>query len=96
MNILSWLALILLTLTGYSAGAVLGNRTRSGGHRGDPSPSLLDTAMVVVLWIGGITSRLSGGKAWSVVGAWLVIGLVVAFLLNRVQPQPDEGKPLPQ
>jgi len=44
-NTLSWLALIFLTLGGYSAGAVLGSRTKSGGHKGDPSPALLDTGM---------------------------------------------------
>jgi len=96
MNILSWLALIFLTLAGYSAGAVLGFRVNAKMKKGDLSPSLLDTVMVVVLWIGGIISRLAGVKAWSAVGIWLFIALVVAFLLNRVQPQPREGKPLPQ
>ena len=95
-NILSWLVLIFLTLAGYSAGAVLGSRTRLGGHKGDPSPSLLDMVMVIMLWIGGIASRLAGVKPWPAVGMWLVIALVVAFLLNRVQPQSSEGKPLPQ
>ena len=95
-GILSWLALIFITLAGYSAGAVLGNRTNGAGQRGNPSPSLLDTVMVVVLWIGGIASRLAGVKAWSTVGMWLVVALVVAFLLNLVQRQPAEGKPLPQ
>jgi hypothetical protein len=52
--------------------------------------------MVVVLWIGGIASRLAGLKAWPAVGIWLVIALAVAFILNWVQPQPSEGKPLPQ
>ena len=95
-TILSWLALIFLTLAGYSAGAVLGSRTRTGGQKDEPSPSLLDTMMVVVLWIGGIASRLTGVKPWSAVGIWLVIALAVAFVLNRVQAQPSEGKPLPQ
>ncbi len=44
-DLLSWLALIFLTLAGYSAGAVLSSRTRSGEHKRDPSPSLLDTWM---------------------------------------------------
>ena len=95
-EIFSWLALIFLTLAGYSAGAVLGSRSKAGGHRGDPSPSLLDTIMVIVLWIGGVASRLAGIRAWSVVGIWLIIALAVAFMMNRVQPQPSEGKPLPQ
>lgn len=96
MELMSWLALFLLTLSGYSAGAVLGSRTERGGHRNDPSPSLLDTMMVIVLWIGGIASRLVGIKPWLAVGMWLGIALVVAFILTRLQPQPIEGKPLPQ
>ena len=96
MNILSWLALIFLTLAGYSAGAVLGSRTRLDRQKGEPSPSLLDTAMVVVLWFSGIAARLAGLKSWSAVGIWLVIAFAVAFLLTWVLPQPIEGKPLPQ
>jgi len=96
MNILGWLALIFLTLAGYSAGAVLGSRTRTNGHRGDPSPSLLDTAMVVVLWIGGIASQLAGVKPWAAVGVWLVLAIAAAFVINQVKKQPSEGKPLPQ
>ena len=96
MELMSWLALFLLTLSGYSAGAVLGSRTKRGGHRNDPSPSLLDTMMVIVLWIGGIATRLIGVTAWLVVGMWLGIALAVAFILTRLQPQPIEDKPLPQ
>lgn len=96
INILSWLALIFLTLAGYSAGGVLGSRTGSDRHKGDPSPSVLDTAMVVVLWLGGIASRLKGMNLWPAIGIWVVVALVVAFVLNKVQGQPDESKPLPQ
>jgi len=96
MNILSWLALIFLTLAGYSAGAVLGFRTKAKGDKPDPSPSLLDTAMVVVLWITGITLRMTVLKPWVAVCVCLVVAIVVAFLLNRMQPLPEEGKPLPQ
>jgi hypothetical protein len=96
MDLLSWLALIFLTLSGFSAGAVLGRQTRTGGHRDNLSPSLLDTIMVVVLWVGGITSRLGGLEAWSAVGLWLGVAVAVAFILNRLQSQPDEGKSLAQ
>jgi len=96
MDLISWLALIFLTLSGYSAGAVLGSRTRAREHRYDPFPSLLDTIMVVMLWIGGITFRLMGVGVWSAVGMGFGIALVVAFILNRVQSQASEGKPLPQ
>lgn len=94
IDILSWFALILLTLAGYSAGAVLGSRAQKS--RQNPSPSLLDTAIVVVLWITGITFRLIVLKPWVVVGVWLVVAIAVALVLNWVQPQSDEGKLLPQ
>ena len=87
---------MFLTLSGYSAGAVLGSRTGASGHRNDPSPSLMDTMIVVVLWIGGIASRLVGVEAWLTVGIWLGIALVVAFILNRVQSPLREGKAFPQ
>jgi hypothetical protein len=95
-NIFSWLALIFLTLTGYSAGAVLGLQTRAKGHRSRSSPSLLDTMVVVVLWIGGIISRLSGLGKWSAVGIWVAVAFLVAFILSYIQRQPDEGHLLPQ
>ncbi len=95
-DIASWFALIFLILAGYSAGAVLGSQTSGANKKGDPSPTLLDTITVVVLWIGGIVSRLGGVEAWSVVGMGVVIALAVAFMLNRIQTQSAEGKPLPQ
>jgi len=49
-----------------------------------------------MLWIGGITFRLMGVGVWSAVGMGFGIALVVAFILNRVQSQASEGKPLPQ
>ena len=93
---LSWLALIFLTLTGYSAGAVLGYQTIAPKGKSDLSPSLIDMMIVVVLWIGGIISRVSGLGSWLVVGIWLVLAGIVGFFLNVVQPRIDEGKALPQ
>lgn len=93
---LSCLAMIFLTLAGYSAGAVLGSWTRRGGQKGGSSPSLLDTAMVVVMWISGIALLLTVLEPWAAVGIWLILAMGVAFLLKRLQVQPDEGKPLPQ
>jgi fatty acid desaturase len=95
-NLLSWLALIFLTLAGYSAGAVLSSKTKGKEEKHEPSPSLLDTMMIIVLLVGGLTLRLAGAGAWLVVGVWVVVAVVVAFVLHRVQRQPEEGKPLPQ
>lgn len=93
---LGWVALILLTVIGYSAGAVFSSWTRPGVQKSDPSPSLVDTAVVVVLWIGAIASRVIVLGPWTAVGVWFAVGLVTAFVLNRVQPHLPEGKSLPQ
>ena len=94
MSILSWLALILLTAMGYSAGAVLASRTGVRQHGGHPSPDLLDTTMVVALWAGGIVFRLSGAGPWLTVVLGLIVATGVAFILNLARPLQDEGKPL--
>jgi hypothetical protein len=95
-ELFSWLALIFLTLTGYSAGAVLGLKIRAKGPQKGFYPSLLDTMMVIVLWIGGIISRLAGLGKWSTVGIGVAVALLVAFILSFIQRQRDEGHPLPQ
>ena len=95
-ELFSWLALIFLTLTGYSAGAVLGLKTQAKGPKRAFSPSLLDTMMVVVLWIGGIISRLAGLGKWSTVGIGVAVALLVAFILSFIQRQLEECHPLPQ
>ena len=96
MGILSWLALIFLTLFGYSAGAVIGGRTRRGRQAGEPSPSMADTLAVVVLWIGAVVSRVNLMKRWTAVGFWFVVALGTAFIMNLVQRRAEEGKSITQ
>lgn len=64
MDFLGGLALVLLTLAGYSIGAVVAARDRS------PAPRLLDLAAVTVLWTIALFS-------WSVldIGTWTAIGI---------------------
>ncbi|MCL5958841.1 MAG: hypothetical protein M1358_05895 [Chloroflexi bacterium] len=95
-DIVGWLAFIFLTLAGYSAGAVLGSRTRGIKGQAERSPTLLDMGIVVALWISGIAVRLAGGEAWVVAGAILLLALMIAFSASRVQPWTAEGKPLTQ
>ncbi len=87
MDFLSGLALILLTLAGYSIGAVIVARDRS------PTPQLLDLAVVVVLWISALFSRPALGK-WTAIGVWLVAGGLVSFALSsaRRNRMPSKAK----
>ncbi len=91
---LSWLALIFLTLLGYSAGAILGSRIGLRRQGGNPSPEILDMTMVVALWVAGILLRVSGTGKWFTVILLLISAAVAAFFLNLARPLRDEGKPL--
>ncbi|GAB4534336.1 MAG: hypothetical protein Kow0063_17300 [Anaerolineae bacterium] len=78
MSILSRLALILLTLAGYSSGSVLGARRRT------PVPGILDLLVIIGLWVGALATQNMLGK-WLAVAVWLVIGLLVGGALARMR-----------
>lgn len=92
---LAWVALIFLTLTGYSAGAVLGSQSRPGGNSVDASPTLSEIALLIVLWIGAIMSRLAGLEAWVAIVVWMLGAFIVAFLACRLRPRAGEAARLP-
>ncbi len=56
MEILSIVALVLLTLVGYSSGATL------AGHGKKVTPDLPDVAAVVLLWVAAVAARPILGK----------------------------------
>ena len=78
MEFLSGLALVLLTLVGYSSGSVLGAKGRTA------VPSILDLIVVVVLWVVALAARSVLGK-WNSIVIWLVIGLCLGAILARVR-----------
>jgi len=88
MELISALALVLLTLVGYSSGAVLGARHRT------PVPRLLDLAVVLALWVVALVTRPELGK-WGAIGVWLVVGILDGAVLSRVRaaryPQAKAG-----
>lgn len=96
MDVLGWLALVMLTLVGYAAGAVLGGKVRSSSNISVQSPTLLDTLTVAGLWICAIFSRVTLLGRWTAVGVWFISGLTVAFLLNLIKKQKDPGKSIAQ
>jgi hypothetical protein len=78
MGIIAGIALVLLTLVGYSSGSVIGARGRT------PTPRILDLLVLVVLWVAALTTRSTLGK-WSAIVIWLVIGLAVGIILARMR-----------
>jgi hypothetical protein len=78
MEVIAAIALVLLTLVGYSSGSVIGATGRT------PAPRLLDLLVVIVLWISALATRSALGK-WSAIIIWLVIGLVLGMALARIR-----------
>lgn len=78
MEIIAGIALVLLTLVGYSSGSAIGAR----GHT--PVPRILDLLVVILLWIAALATRSALGK-WSAILIWLAIGLVLGMVLARVR-----------
>ncbi len=78
MNLATGLAMILLTLVGYSSGSVLGAKGRT------VVPGILDLPVVIVLWIAALATRDALGK-WAAIGVWLAIGLALGMILTRMR-----------
>lgn len=78
MEFVSGLALVLLTLVGYSSGAVLGARRRT------PAPGLVDLLVVLILWAGALVTRPWLGR-WPALAVWLAAGLLVGAVLAYVR-----------
>lgn len=78
MNFITGLALVLLTLVGYSSGSVLGATGRT------PVPGLADLLVVLAAWIVALSTRSMFGK-WGAIGVWLVLGLILGMVLARIR-----------
>lgn len=78
MELIAAIALVLLTLVGYSSGSVIGAR----GHT--PVPRILDLLVVILLWIGALSTRSALGK-WSAILIWLAIGLALGMVLASLR-----------
>jgi hypothetical protein len=78
MEVIAAIALVLLTLVGYSSGSVIGATERT------PAPRILDLLAVIVLWIAALATRSALGK-WSAIIIWLAIGLVLGMVLARIR-----------
>jgi len=76
MEFFSYLVLILLSLLGYSGGAVW-----RAGKAIDIKPQALDLVIIIVLWAAAIASRLGLAiNRWFLAMTWIVVSLVSGYL----------------
>jgi hypothetical protein len=99
MEAISFIGLVLLSLVGYSAGAV-----SRAGKAAQLQPEIIDLVLIVVIWTGAIYSGVVLDlNRWLLILAWLIIGYlasVLAFLPRKIPeaavasrqttPQPPE------
>lgn len=78
VNVITGLALVLLTLVGYSSGSVLGARGRTA------VPGIADLLVIIGLWIAAFAARSALGK-WGAIGIGLVVGLTLGAILARAR-----------
>lgn len=76
MGFIGALALILLTLVGYSSGAVLAGKGKQ------VMPGLLDLAVVAVLWAVALTTQTALARGVAIL-VWLVVGLTMGTGLTE-------------
>lgn len=83
METLSFIVLILLSLVGYSGGAV-----GKAGRFVDLKPQIVDLTLVLIIWIGAIYSRITLHlNKWILIFIWVILSIVIgvlAILLRRL------------
>ena len=76
MEIISFVVLILLSLIGYSAGAV----SRSGKFE-DLRPQIFNLILVVIAWIGTITFRIIFDlNKWLLILTLVILSIIIGIL----------------
>ena len=76
MEAVSFVVLILLSLMGYSAGAV-----GKAGRLVELRPQIIDLILVLAIWAGGIYSRIALDlDKWLVIPAWAFLSVMIGVL----------------
>lgn len=91
MEVLSLVALILLSLVAYSVGA--SSQARSAA---DLKPQIIDLLLVLMIWGGAVYSRISVDiNRWLLLLIWISIGFLIgsSVALSRKGPQVQSFKP---
>ena len=76
METLSFIVLILLSLVGYSGGAV-----GKAGKLVDLKPQIVDLILVVTIWAGAIYSRINFNlNKWLIILIWVIFSIIIGIL----------------
>ena len=76
METISLIALILLSLVGYSAGAIA-----KAGKFAELKPQIVDLILISAIWAGAIYSRLTFSlNKWLLIVIWLIIGIMIGII----------------
>lgn len=86
MNMLSYIALVLLSLVGYSGGA-----TGKTGTSIELKPKITDLVLLSVIWAGAIYSRTTLNiNKWLLIFIWLVLSIAIGFLAVSLRRLPEK------
>lgn len=85
MGSFSLIAVVLLTLVGYSSGNVLGARRKK------VAPGLADLVLVLALWSAAVVIHGQLGK-WGGIGAGFGLGLLVGLPAGVLRPGKTDGR----
>jgi hypothetical protein len=86
LKIVSFIVLILLSMVGYSVGAVI----RAGKSK-ELKPQLIDLVLLLAIWAGGIYSGLAFNlNKWLMVLIWLALSIIVGILAVTPRKLPKE------
>lgn len=76
MEPFSFIALLLLSLVGYSVGAV-----GKAGKFVELKPQIIDLILVVLIWAGAIYSRINLNlNKWILIIIWIILGIITGML----------------
>jgi hypothetical protein len=90
MSLFRALGLLLLTMAGFSLGAVLGHGAKAASRGAVIRPRLLDFGAILVCWLGVLTSRFSGLGVGETAIVWTLAGFILAFAFHRLLKSPPD------
>jgi len=86
METFSYIALILLSLVGYSGGVV-----GKAGKSRDVKPQLIDLVLVLFIWTGAIFSRIALDlNKWLMILIWIFIGSLIGIMSVLLRKLPKK------
>ncbi len=86
METVSFIVLILLSLVGYSVGAV-----GKAGKSVQLKPQIIDLILIAVIWTGAISSRIAlDANKWLVILAWVILSSLIGISAIWPRKLPEE------